>query len=309
MSANVEAMVKEGIRAFKANKKEEARALWEKATELDQYNEQAWLWLSAVVETDDDKRTCLENVLFINPNNANAKKGLEMLDAESTKSPAPEISLKKSPAPSPTPPISSPAPKVEAVDDDDDWLKAPSSPGSNAANPFTTTDFFEDSEPAFTLDDDDDGFGALNQSTRKPESAFDDVFDDPFGDPFGDEADNVLTSGPFSAAALDDDDDLFKKPATPATPASSRPTAKPTVTSSSRPSPSPESSRVYIGDNISPTDEPDPSVYFEMIPANIKATALPGDNAQHPLMMRIGLIVLILLNIGAIGLLVTKLVG
>lgn len=82
MSANVEAMVKEGIRAFKANKKEEARALWEKATELDQYNEQAWLWLSAVVETDDDKRTCLENVLFINPNNANAKKGLEMIDAE-----------------------------------------------------------------------------------------------------------------------------------------------------------------------------------------------------------------------------------
>ena len=39
MSANVDAMVREGINAYKAGRKEEARALLLKATELDQYNE------------------------------------------------------------------------------------------------------------------------------------------------------------------------------------------------------------------------------------------------------------------------------
>ena len=50
MSANVDAMVNEGVNAFKAGRKEEARALLLKATELDQYNEQAWLWLSGLME-------------------------------------------------------------------------------------------------------------------------------------------------------------------------------------------------------------------------------------------------------------------
>ena len=46
MSTNVDAMVREGINAYKAGNHDEARTLLLKATELDQYNEQAWLWLS-----------------------------------------------------------------------------------------------------------------------------------------------------------------------------------------------------------------------------------------------------------------------
>jgi tetratricopeptide (TPR) repeat protein len=51
--------------------------------ELDENNEQAWLWLSGVVDDDADRRVCLENVLALNPNQTAARKGLAKLDAES----------------------------------------------------------------------------------------------------------------------------------------------------------------------------------------------------------------------------------
>jgi len=79
MPANVDGMVREGISAYRAGRKDEARALLLRATEIDQYNEQAWLWLSAVVESPDEARTCLENVLTINPNNERARQGIETL--------------------------------------------------------------------------------------------------------------------------------------------------------------------------------------------------------------------------------------
>ncbi len=82
MSANVEAMVREGIAAVKGNKKEEGRILLTKAVELDPYNEEGWLWLSGVVEGQDDQRTCLENVLAINPANEKARKGLDFLSGK-----------------------------------------------------------------------------------------------------------------------------------------------------------------------------------------------------------------------------------
>src|SRR5688572_6673232 len=79
MPANVDAMVRAGVEAYRAGKKAEARTLLERAIELDGYNETAWLWLSAVVESPEEQQTCLENVLTINPNNDRAKQGLKSL--------------------------------------------------------------------------------------------------------------------------------------------------------------------------------------------------------------------------------------
>jgi hypothetical protein len=79
MSANIDAMVREGINAYRAGKIDEARALLLKAVEFDERHEQAWLWLSAVVESPEDRQTCLENVLTINPHNENARQGLRKL--------------------------------------------------------------------------------------------------------------------------------------------------------------------------------------------------------------------------------------
>lgn len=79
-----ELLVEEGIRAAKARQMNEARQILEQAIELDERNVQAWLWLSGVVDTNEDRRICLENVLAIEPDNAAAMKGLTRLNERLT---------------------------------------------------------------------------------------------------------------------------------------------------------------------------------------------------------------------------------
>jgi hypothetical protein len=92
-------LLRQGIAASKAGRKAEARSLLEQAIAEDEYNATAWLWLSGAVDTDEDRRICLENVLTLDPENTFAKKGLAMLG----------------PAPEPPPPqvTTDPAPSVD----------------------------------------------------------------------------------------------------------------------------------------------------------------------------------------------------
>jgi tetratricopeptide (TPR) repeat protein len=83
-------LLQEGIAAAKAGQKEEAQRALAQVVELDERNEQAWLWLSGVVESPEDKRTCLENVLSINPNNTHAQTGLRWLEQQAPAPPAVE---------------------------------------------------------------------------------------------------------------------------------------------------------------------------------------------------------------------------
>jgi hypothetical protein len=68
-----------GITAARAGRRDEARELLQQALQVDPRSEQGWLWMSAVVETDDERRICLERVLTINPKNQTAQAGLEKL--------------------------------------------------------------------------------------------------------------------------------------------------------------------------------------------------------------------------------------
>ncbi|MBC8170969.1 MAG: hypothetical protein H7X77_04840 [Anaerolineae bacterium] len=342
MSASIDAMIKDGVRLYKAGKKAEARAIWEKVTELDQYSEQAWLWLSAVVETPDDQRTCLENVLFINPENANAKKGLETLNAKSSPPSAPPAS---SPAPvkaSPSKPVAPPetsasydpptatssASSVFVPDETppeiyDDWIGSlnlgGSKPGTPSNAPFAATPAFDDAAFAddafdnfsFEEDNDEDHPAQQIRAFMDKPSTTDDNYADDFDDPFSDDpfADSSLTSGPFSAAALSDDDEpVGRRPITSASRPASQPARRETPPSRKAPAAG-NTSRSFIGDNIQPLDEPDPAEYFAMIPASIKATRLPGTDERHPTLIRILLYLLILLNLGAVGFLAMQLMG
>lgn len=71
--------LKRAIAAAKAGRKAEARRLLEMVLDADERNERAWLWLSDVVESDEERIVCLENVLTINPENEMARKGLALL--------------------------------------------------------------------------------------------------------------------------------------------------------------------------------------------------------------------------------------
>jgi tetratricopeptide (TPR) repeat protein len=80
MSGTISDLLQHGIAAAKAQRVDEARRTLMRVVELDEHNEQAWLWLSGVVESPDDRRVCLENVLTINPDNTLAQSGLRWLN-------------------------------------------------------------------------------------------------------------------------------------------------------------------------------------------------------------------------------------
>lgn len=73
----------------KTSQRERARQLLLRVTELDETNITAWLWLSTVLESLDEKQVCLENVLTIDPNNKAARTGLARLDQLAHSSPPP----------------------------------------------------------------------------------------------------------------------------------------------------------------------------------------------------------------------------
>jgi hypothetical protein len=76
---NTSDLLQQGIALAKAHHTDEAREILLQVVDQDQMNEAAWLWLSGVVESDDDKAVALENVLHINPNNEWARRGLQIL--------------------------------------------------------------------------------------------------------------------------------------------------------------------------------------------------------------------------------------
>ncbi len=70
-----------GIAAAREGRQAEARALLMRALQTNSRSEQAWLWMSAVVETDTERQSCLEQVLEINPHNQTAQLGLDKIKA------------------------------------------------------------------------------------------------------------------------------------------------------------------------------------------------------------------------------------
>ena len=61
--SHVSRLLNQGIAAAKVKQRRRAREYLMKVVELDESNEQAWLWLSGVVDALEEQKTCLENVL------------------------------------------------------------------------------------------------------------------------------------------------------------------------------------------------------------------------------------------------------
>jgi len=339
MVANVEAMVRAGIEAYRAGKASEARKLLEKAIELDDYNEQAWMWLSAVVETEEEKRTCLENVLVINPENEEAQRGLKMLGVDGGGS-APIADAPASANPfTDTGMTDFGDVDFTAESDDDDWGAAPPTATSSASSTYTppetsageyddwvnnlglggtdesanieddiapqSTAFAGDiSNDMFGLDDDDDVFGS-SADPFGSETQYDDI----------DSGDN-FTSGPFGGDESFDDD-FFDEPATPAP---SSPAPEPVM------SPGAENigddgffdeldnaefagGDFIIGDEAFEDDgqsDLTPDELFSFIPDDISATRLPGTKQGVGAANIVILLVLVMLNIGALAFIFTS---
>jgi tetratricopeptide (TPR) repeat protein len=108
---DAEGLLSAGISALRSGDNIRARELLGQAIRLNPRDERAWLWLSGAVETDAERRQCLERVLTLNPHNVAARNGLAMLAAAaadaSTTATAPSASA---PTPAPAIPPAAPAP-------------------------------------------------------------------------------------------------------------------------------------------------------------------------------------------------------
>ena len=75
----VDELVRAGVTAVKEKRRAEARALLEEAVARSPDHVQAWLWLSSVVETPQEREACLERALEIEPGHEMAQKGLRVV--------------------------------------------------------------------------------------------------------------------------------------------------------------------------------------------------------------------------------------
>lgn len=109
-ASETSALLQAGIAAAKSGRNEEAREIFLRVIELDDHNEHAWLWMSAVVDSIQDRIVCLENVLTINPESRAAHRGLDQLQSQIP----PKAQIEPDPAPL-TP--DEPAASIVEVDD------------------------------------------------------------------------------------------------------------------------------------------------------------------------------------------------
>ncbi len=81
----IEHWLQQGVAAAKAGQLEQARFQLLDVVEQDQSNETAWYWLYQVFDRVDDQRTCLQNLILLNPKNMWAKQEfLNLLEATAT---------------------------------------------------------------------------------------------------------------------------------------------------------------------------------------------------------------------------------
>lgn len=83
---NPQTLLQQGIEKARAGDRAGARDLFERVVELDENSEKGWFWLASVVDTDEERRICLSNVLHVNPENERAKQAMAALEAKKKKS-------------------------------------------------------------------------------------------------------------------------------------------------------------------------------------------------------------------------------
>lgn len=325
MPANVDGMVREGISAYRAGNKEEARTLLLRAVEIDQYNEQAWLWLSAVVETPEEQRTCLENVITINPSSERAKQGLDMLDQRFGSSPKVSPTQAEDVMAS-TSFMAPAAPSSRPSSDDElpssiEWGEAPATASSSPSSNFKVNEpsekEYDDWVSKLNIGGAAENDVMLDEANRFISMADDDEDDERF-DPNA--VDDLFSSGPFSA---DLSTQTMPKPEpikaqsplrqSPAAESSSKSATAPMPSSPSKPAKPMENKSfgVLVDGNLrggALVEDFDDAVmekleadeFFQYIPREIKATRLPGTSERYPVLALVGLLVLIAANIGAV---------
>jgi dipeptidyl aminopeptidase/acylaminoacyl peptidase len=87
---STEQLFKEGIAAARSQDNTTARSRFREIIKRDDQSEKGWMWLSSVIDDKDEKRSCVEKVLQINPDNQSARREMIALLSAATAQVAPE---------------------------------------------------------------------------------------------------------------------------------------------------------------------------------------------------------------------------
>lgn len=87
--------IRQAIDALKGGRKREGRQLLLEILKEDRNNAQAWLWMSRAVETDRERRECLQNVMEVDPSNERAAMELARLGSAEQDTPLPSLSARR----------------------------------------------------------------------------------------------------------------------------------------------------------------------------------------------------------------------
>jgi len=235
------------------------------------------------MDTPDDQRTCLENVLAINPNNERAKQGLSYLTGTtSAGNPSPFAAGTPPPAPSPSIPSS-----VEWSAPETSAPAAWNRPAPVEPTPATLDDWVTNLN--LPLNDAPAGTPAFSNAASVTSSP------SPFGD--FDVDDDGFEGGPFSASPLDLGEAAAPAPSrrspTPSSPGASAPREP-----RRRRAPRDNGSLLReVEEDEAAKVQANESEMFGYIPPEIPATRLPGTHESTPVMLTVGVVVLVLLNL------------
>lgn len=297
MSANVEGMVREGIAAAKAGRKDEAYTLLSKAVELDKYHEDAWLWLSGLVESPEEQRICLQNVISVNPANERARKGLAYLDGQQVdfSPPTPKVQPREEIPSSvewdlgamPSSSASASAPRDEPSSDVyDQWVTDLNINSDGSSNVFTSDDPF--GQGPFVADDN-------HEPTSQRKAAFS------FSQTAPSLRDDIVKSDPFGGIGIEELEDPKKAARDKKREEKKRKTA----TKEQKKAKKTESQEQIQSPAAEPYEE---GSLFGVIPKKIHATRMPGTKENLPIIGVLMLIVFALINLGALGVLIMQLI-
>ncbi len=88
--ADIQEKLNLGIEAARRGDHDTARLLLRQVVTAMPQNESAWMWLASVADSLNERRTCLQNTLKINPNNQRAREALNRLNAGGAPAAAPD---------------------------------------------------------------------------------------------------------------------------------------------------------------------------------------------------------------------------
>jgi hypothetical protein len=92
-------LLRQGYIAYNNWENNKARLLWRKAAICDPANEEIWLALLQVLQTDEDRKVCMQNILVLNPDNAEAEQRLRLIESETQPAEAQTIEPQLEPSP------------------------------------------------------------------------------------------------------------------------------------------------------------------------------------------------------------------